>query len=157
MRFFYYLERKYYDIKLFFKSKYQLLRYGFEFRDTWSLDYSCAKWLVPRLKHLRDNLHSTPIKPDGKMTETGPEAYTIEEWQKILDEMIFGFEFVLNKDKYLDECYPADFDFDFKTDEKGYIKWNDNRKPDFTKYNELSKKAEEGRVLFARNFESLWD
>lgn len=147
----------YRDVILFIKSKYQLVRYGFEFRDTWSLDHSLSLWIIPRLKYLRDNCNGTPIKPDGGMTEDGPVAYTMEEWRAILDEIIWGFEFILKDDEYQRQCYPDDYDFGFETDESSYIVWNDDRKPDYTEYNKLKIRYEKSMLLFAANLRNLWD
>ena len=157
MCFFNKIKWKYYDIRLFIKSKYQKLVYGFEFRDCWNLYYAHSKWILPRLKHLRNNLNSTPTKPDGETTETDPKAFSIEEWQEILDKMIFAFEFVLKEDDYLMECYPKDYDCGFNVDKEGYLVRKDTRKPDYTEFNKKQKRYQEGILLFAQFYNSLWD
>lgn len=142
---FYRIKDYYHRIKLFFRSKYQKIRYGFEFRECWNLDYHCAEWIVPRLKHLR------------KITHSYPESLgSLENWQKALDEMIFGFEFVLKEDDYSSEAFPKDFNFGFRVVEGGII-WNDDRKPDYTEFDKLKERAEAGRMLFIKHFRALWD
>lgn len=37
-----------------------ILRHGFDFCDTWSMDRALAKWLIPRLRHLSKNLNGVP-------------------------------------------------------------------------------------------------
>lgn len=139
------LKWKFYDIRLFIKSKYQLLRYGFEFRDCYSLDYSLAKWMVPRLKHLKKNLNGHPME------------LTLEQWEEILDKIIFSFEYVLNEDKYIDECFPKDFNYDFDSDKDGYLIWKDNRKPNFSILDKYEEQYDNGIKLFSQYFRSMWD
>ena len=139
------LKRRFYDVRLFIKSKYQLLRYGYEFRDCWSLDYSLARWILPRLKHLRKNLNGHPME------------LTFEQWEEILDKIIFSFEYVLNNDKYYDECYPKDFVHGFDMDKNGYLIWKDSRRPDFSVLDKYEKRYDEGILLFSKFFRSLWD
>ena len=140
------LKWKFYDIRLFIKSKYQLLRYGFEFRDCWSLDYSLSKWILPRLKHFRKNLIGHP-----------EELGSIEDWQKKIDEMIWGFEFISKQDDYINECFPFDYDFNFDTDKDGYLICKDKRKPDYTKYDEKYKRYQNSMILFAKYLDHLWN
>lgn len=121
------------DLILFIKSKYQLLKYGYEFRDCWSLDYSAATWLVPRLKHLKKTKYGIPLfcyKNHQNHTKVDDRA-AIKKWNNILDEMIFAFEFTSHEE--------------------------DNWKLNDKKYKELSKRALNGRLLFARYFCHLWD
>lgn len=139
------LKWKFYDIRLFIKSKYQLLRYGFEFKECWNFDYSLAKWTVPRLKHLRKNLNGHPIE------------LTLEQWEEILDKIIFSFEYILNEDKYHDECYPKDFVYGFDRGEDGSLIWKDKRKPDYTILEKYEEQYNEGMKLFAQFFRNLWD
>lgn len=155
------LRNLYFNTILFFKSKYQLFRYGFEFRDCWSLDYSTARYLVPRLEHLKKTKHGCPIfcykdlNKEFFTEEDDKEA--IENWGTILDKMIFGFEFILNQDKYETACYPKDYNWGFDISKDGNLTPKDKRKPDYTEYKELEKRALEGRILFAQHFESLWN
>jgi hypothetical protein len=51
--------------------------------ESWNLDYTCAHYLLPRLRHLRDH---TTRHPDG-MDAT--------EWANCLNGMIRGFEEVV--------------------------------------------------------------
>lgn len=131
--------------KLFVKSKYQLLRYGYEFKDAWNLDVATAKWILPRLKHLRNN------------TQSHPNDLTFEEWQKTLDQMIYAFEFVLNEEDILEKCYPDDFDYGFNRGEDNKMIFKDDRKPDYTYYNKCREKYNLGIQKFSSYFQNLWD
>ena len=62
---------------------YQRLTRGWDDSDTWSLDYPIAKFIRPRLERFRDLKCGHPCS----MTE--------EEWDKIVDEMIFGFKWII--------------------------------------------------------------
>lgn len=75
---------------------------GWTDADTWSLDHSFAKYIAPRLKKFRELNNGYP----GNLTE--------EKWNKILDEMIEGFEFAADENKYWD----VDNDENFKKLEK---------------------------------------
>ena len=70
-----------------YKYGFKKHKYGFDVRDTWSLDCSFCEWVIPRLKHLKAHSHSYP----GTLTE--------KEWDEILGSMIHGFELYLNTAK----------------------------------------------------------
>jgi len=50
--------------------------------DTWNLDYAFIKWVTPRLKKFIELTDGIP----------GEFADKEEEWEKILQDMLFGFE-----------------------------------------------------------------
>lgn len=64
--------------------KKQRLERGFDSSELWSLDCTIAEFIAPRLKVFRENSGDSPI---GKSRT---------EWEKILDEMIEGFEIYPN-------------------------------------------------------------
>ena len=64
-----------------FKYKYQKITRGFTDLEIWNLDHTTAKWLIPRLKYLKENTCGYP-----------PDLETFEEWQEILQKMIDAFE-----------------------------------------------------------------
>ena len=65
---------------------------GFDDSETWSLDRTIISFILPRLKRFKE-IHSG-----------FPSNLTSKEWDKILDEMIEGFElihesfYIINKD-----------------------------------------------------------
>lgn len=56
---------------------------GFDDTETWSLDVTFAKFLVPRLKRFK------------KINNGIPHGLTEEKWNKVLDVIIEGFEEVI--------------------------------------------------------------
>jgi hypothetical protein len=60
----------------------QRKKWGFDDRETWSLDNSIAKFVLPRLKRFRE------------ITYGYPSNLTLEKWQKILDKMIYAMDMV---------------------------------------------------------------
>lgn len=70
------------------KFKEQRMTRGFDDSETWSLDSTIAKFLVPRLKAFKECKNGYP----ARMTE--------KKWNKILDEMIEGFELYLTHDEW---------------------------------------------------------
>ena len=64
--------------------KKQRLERGFDSSELWSLDCTIASFIAPRLKAFRENSGDSPM---GKSRT---------EWEKILDEMIEGFEIYPN-------------------------------------------------------------
>lgn len=59
---------------------------GFDDTETWGLDNTIVKFVLPRLKRFREVVISHP------------HAMTMEEWKATLDEMIAGFEQMLDRD-----------------------------------------------------------
>ena len=75
------------DPKLLEKYKNQRLERGFDDTETWNLDVTLAKFIVPRLKRFKELNNGYPAHFKAK-----------EEWDVILNEMIEGFE--LYEDKW---------------------------------------------------------
>jgi len=71
----------------FFKKKKEIFIYGFSEEETWDLYYYAAKWAYPRLKQF------------AKRNDGGPSNLTSYIWKRILNEMLFGLEYVLDKDE----------------------------------------------------------
>lgn len=70
------------DLLFLFQRKVR----GFDDSETWSLDYTFTKFILPRLKRFRD------------ITPSIPSSYTsLEDWENALDKMINAFE-ILSKD-----------------------------------------------------------
>ena len=78
---FYRIRRRLYFIKRWIKHFYQRRTRGWDDSDTWSLDHTIAKFVLPRLKLFR------------KIDFGYPAGLTSEEWNWILDEMIWAMEF----------------------------------------------------------------
>jgi len=145
----------YYKITTFpFKVKYffQRLTRGFDDLDKWNAAWYIARKAAPVLREMKKNLKGTSIKLHredrfGNIVElsqdeiysdsnekdwNGPESFSLEEWQNILDDIIFAFQFQI----------------DFDTVD-GTISEDDSKKG--------FKRQKRGLRLFGIYFNSLWD
>lgn len=68
------------------KYKEQRMTRGFDDTECWNLDITFSLFLIPRLKVFKELNDGYPARYNSK-----------EEWDKILDEMIEGFELHSNK------------------------------------------------------------
>lgn len=166
------------NLRLAVKSWWQRRTKGYANSECWNLEYSTAEWILPRLKHFRNNLHSIPpnlergndnighsVEPELIEKQNPEDRFdlTLDEWKSKLDKMIYAFEFILTEDDIIGKCYPADYNWGFTTkpcedrsDCREFV-WKDSRNPDYTYYNECQKRYEEGIKLFALYYRHLWD
>ena len=70
---------------------------GFRYEECWNLDSSIALFILPRLCFLRDNLN---CYPGTLLSECSDEDEAVKYWNKILNEMIYGFYIYVSKDDY---------------------------------------------------------
>lgn len=100
-------------------------------KETWSLDFTIAKFVLPRLKLFK--------KLNNAYPGTG-DMDTFEKWNKALDKMINAFELIATGDMYY-----------------GLM---DDKKTSFADIRELceqkQKEIEEGLKLFSEWFQHLW-
>lgn len=68
-------------------------KHGFRYEDCWNLEASIALFILPRLVQLRDTTHGYP-------SEFAGEVNGMEKWEKILNEMIYGFYLYVTKDRF---------------------------------------------------------
>lgn len=101
------------------KFKKQKQNYGFSDDETWSLDASITIFILPRLKRFCQLVNKFGCYP--------AELKNKEEWQEILDKMVFSFETMFKE-------------------------WQDGEQ--ISKEDQIKKN--EGLKLFAQYFESLW-
>lgn len=69
---------------------------GWDDSETWSLDYSLAKVILPRLKRFRD------------LSIGFPSDLSEDEWQEMLNKMIAAFEFAASEDRWM--ASPEEYD-----------------------------------------------
>lgn len=69
----------------------QQLSYGFDVRDTWGLNYTAAKWILPRLKMFKEVNICYPLD------------LTVEKWDEYLDSMIYSFQNFVDEQDDWDE------------------------------------------------------
>ena len=137
------------DIKHRVIAAYQVLRYGVSDRECWKLSDTFTDFILPRLKHYK------------KMNRAGfPYELTEEEWEAILDEIIWTFEYMKEPDlhnpipehwHYKPETL-ANYLAREKTPEekqanKDYIK----------RANELEERRKKGMKLFGDYYYNLFD
>jgi len=75
---------------------------GWDDSDLWSLDHTHAKWIAPRLRRFKQVTYALPsslLYPDGTGESIGTEA-AAATWNKVLDDMIYAFEFVADEDRF---------------------------------------------------------
>lgn len=91
------MKNLFWKVKMWFKWKFlkQHVRYFFQRRfrgwddsETWCLDQSIAKFILPRLKRFKELNNGYP----GDLDEEG--------WNQALDKMIFAFEWAASDAKY---------------------------------------------------------
>lgn len=112
---------------------WQRRRWGFDERELWSLDCTILKFVLPRLKVFRKNVHGYPDY--GAIT-------SMEDWEAALDKMIAAMQIIVDKD------YP--FNWAINTD---YETLSDERKLETDNYH----KVQEGLHLFFEYFQNLWN
>jgi hypothetical protein len=78
--------------------------------DTWSMDYTLALVVLPMLKQLKETKHGAPLVDDCDVPEelrrsSAPPAEDYQtdsnwflRWDYVMDEMIFAFEYITQKD-----------------------------------------------------------
>lgn len=93
---------------------WQKITRGWTDKETWSLDYSLAQYIAPRLKRFKE------------LNNGFPYGLSSEEWDGILDKMIFAFEFLGSEER-----------------------WDNNNKDEW-------KDVQEGIDLFAKYYFDLW-
>lgn len=114
-------------------------------KETWSLDITFAKYIIPRLKKFKELENGYPGR--GEMD-------TPEKWDEALDKMIQAFEYVIDWDKYwLDDPRYDYTDIMFGKNKEFYEKIKENkRSEDIRRLAAIN----EGLQLFAKYYMSLW-
>lgn len=145
----------------------QGIKQGFPESDTWSLDYTIAKFTLPRLKRLRVLVEKHGGVP-AAFSESGfgqdpslmsDEEYDIahakdlKKWLEVIDKMIVAFELILNDDDLMHDFPEQDlFDKD-----GNYVPLPKEWSKKYMKRVKLrEKKIKEGLTLFGKYFQALW-
>lgn len=84
--------------------KKQRLERGFDDSELWSLDCTIAEFIAPRLKAFKEHV---------EQIGDHPSSVSEKEWQKILNEMVEGFE-----------IYPNHFHWTHEESEENWKKVN---------------------------------
>lgn len=70
----------------------QRMTRGFDDTELWNLDHTIVKFILPRLKEFKK------LSKGSYPNEVGTE----ENWQEILEKIIVGLEYYLEKDRVMD-------------------------------------------------------
>ena len=194
-----YYSHTYFNVKWGLKNKLQKLFRGYSDSDCWNLPQATAKFMLPRIKHLRKDFKSlsnrhhlivngevVAYNPNQNNLEYNEEkkdfidksngmliALSKEEYENVLDEIIFALEFLLLEDDpegqidKLYEVYPLNYDpirdrkmFLTKREGGDYLvefESKDNIQPDYSKLNKAFERQRNGFLLLGLYFKDLWD
>lgn len=110
------------------------------FKDSewYNLDYTVAKFILPRLRKFEEKTLSCPVLFDDN-GEMIPLEKANVIWHKALKKMIWSFEQIVN-DSSPDPNWCKEYGLNFISETQ---KWNDQ--------------VQEGINLFAKYFRDLWD
>lgn len=127
--------------------------------DSWdciSLDHTLALIICPALKQFKANRMGHPI--DLKDEFVDENLSEVENWERILDEMIFAFESIINDDWEWE--YDGVMDIKFEKQKDGYSKMvngpNHTYRLKTDKILARRKRVENGLRLFAKYYRNLW-
>lgn len=140
--------------------------------DVWGMDHTLALIIVPMLERLRHNMCSYPNVydedvPDNLKSTSAPplteeqkrsgqlDEFAEDRWGWVLNEMIWAFT-QHTDDDWEAQYYSGEHDFRLENGEFK-IGPNDTFKVDREGMDYHRLRMENGRRLFARYYESLWD
>ncbi len=131
------------EVKWFIQRAFR----GYSDRDLWGLDYYLGNVIVKSLKAFRSMYrHGMPAiycQPDKNGKCRVSDKVAMKRWNKDLDAMIEGLEFLANSDDKL-----TDF----------FEKYKDCKKGKFSReYDKAYAKAQQQAKLFIDKFNLLWD
>jgi len=119
-----------FDIRMWWQRKTR----GYSDIEVWNLDDSICKWVLPRLKAFRESTIGYPNVP-GKCD-------TFEDWQAMVDEMIFGFDWAMKEDDWYHENV--------------FYKTGKEKEEALEVFNNTRDRAQKGRELFGKWMMHLW-
>lgn len=77
---------------------------GFDNTELWSLDFSIAKFILPRLKEFRKVCNGAPYGgEDCKFETTEDNFMTVQGWKDCLQKMIDAFQLIVDYDAWGDD------------------------------------------------------
>jgi len=162
-----FLERLVLPVNRFWNSRKRKISVKVHDYDVWGADHTLALIIVPVLKKLKDEKHGSP---HVDLEDVSDGICSIHErWAWVLDEMIWAFEQHCDENWESQYVYNAD-QLDIlpstKIEGTSYYTMNiskqkDPSKPPYRRDEEAIKKHRErminGRMLFAKYYEDLWD
>lgn len=126
-------------------------------KELWNLDYTVAKFVLPRLIKFKENSLGFPGYD---------EADTMDKWQDILQKMIIAFEYIVTDDDWWVDDPRYDYSdgihieidknkkalFHFRIDD--WAKEIENNRD--TEQDRRNEAIKEGLELFSKYFRHLW-
>jgi hypothetical protein len=160
------LKGNYNELRWWIKCQYQKFRYGVSDDEVYSLETNIAKYMVPRLQYFKKKgkmgipMKFLPSNYDNLQDEDREKAEKIgeKEINRILDEMIFAFDYIIDPDKYV--TFPKSCSWDIK--DKNYFNREKNLETkqawdEYTKTCEqLDVRKKQGLQLFVDHMDMLW-
>lgn len=125
-----------------YKYKVQKAKRGYSDLDVWNINYWFLSTIVPILKQFKE-------KHNGYPCNMSPE-----EWEQILDKMIFCFTEANEETCSQKNEYQLEFDNMFNCKNKDALNDYRNREIEINKY--MKKNLDEGLDLFKKYFYDLW-
>lgn len=158
----------------------RLMEVVIENHDTWNMDTTLARIIIPMLKQLKSTKHGVPgdmpyLNQTSNSAQGSFEFYeegddtafeaSSQIWDDVLDKMIFAFEHIV------DEEWEQGFqsgtihfvdvpEYDSAGNVTGYSMKrgeNDTYHCDYEGIAAVRLKIQEGLQLFAKHYQSLWD
>jgi len=164
-----FLERFFLPVNRYWNSRKRRINVQIHDYDVWGVDHTLALIIVPMLEKLREKKHGSPhVDLDDVPEHLRNEEDFHERWDWVLDEMIWAFE-QHRKENWEDQyCHNVDqLDVTFKSipnstnSELLVNRQKDVNKPKYW-YDQDGAKAhsdrmDNGRRLFAKYYNCLWD
>lgn len=124
-------------------KKHRKIKIHIDNYDTWNVDHTLALITLPLLKRLKETKIGSPIVDDEDVpehmrysdpqgSEWGPDNWVHYKWEWILNELIWTFEQLVNKDA-------------------------DGVWEKFIKDKEFCDRVDNGLRLFGKYYQNLWD
>tara|TARA_R110000764_G_scaffold219493_1_gene307190 strand:+ start:724 stop:1248 length:525 start_codon:yes stop_codon:yes gene_type:complete len=158
-----------YLFELFGYSPKQTVNVKLDKWDTWSMDHTLAKIVLPMLYQLAKTKHGSP-RVDNKDVPAelrGDDEYLIHErWDWVMSEMIFSFETKLAEEDWQDQFFSGESDLynvPVLSSQGKVIAFevkhgpNDTLKIDYDGLREYQERITNGFRLFGQYYEGLWD
>lgn len=149
--------------------------------DVWNMDYTLSLIVTPMLHKLKECKHGSPAVKDEdvpdeiKSTSAAPkenewdtDEFYHKRWEYVLDEMIFAFESIKNReeieesfstgkaDTYFEDITPNETDPEKKLYELKHGS-NHTREFDYEGFKKHNERVDNGLRLFGVYFRGLWD
>jgi hypothetical protein len=166
------------------KMGYQKVNITIDNYDTWSLDHTLAKIILPCLIQLKATKHGIPANLTERDTDYEQQTFDFYDedddlvyktdevlWNEILDKMIWSFQ-QLAIDNYDSKYHHGKGEYEFVESDKTFLnsvtgkvektyqmvdKNPDSHWYDYVGHKLHEERIQEGLELFGKHFRNLWD